>query len=664
VTQQAVALAGDERLRAERFAVVIVNWNGGELLERALRALERQTLPPARVIVVDNDSTDGSVDGLEERHAGVEVVRLEENVGFAAANNLGARLADDCDWLALLNPDAFPEPGWLHALAAAARDRPEFSFFASRLVMADDPERLDGAGDAVHVGGLAWRRDHGELVARRALERKEVFAPCAAAAVYRRDAFLAVGGFDEDYFCYLEDVDLAFRLRLAGHRSLYVDDAVVRHVGSALAGRESDFTVYHSQRNLVWMWAKNMPARLAWRHLPQHLLVNLLAVAWYAAHGQARAVFRAKRDALRALPRVLRARRRIQSGRVVAPAELEALLERGVGAYVRMAGRARRGAGRSGTAPSVRVPLGTCPACGGELADRPLLVGRDRLHGVSGRFAVAACASCGTGTTLPEATPADLAAFYPEAYGAHDAASGSLAGLVSSALQRRRARRALARAPLAAIAGTGPGRALDVGCGRGDLAAALIRRGWRVTGIEPSEAACAHAAARGVDARHGVLATVPLEPTSYDAAVFQHSLEHTDDPIEDLRRTYAALVPGGLVLVSVPNFGGVQSRRFGSWWFHLDLPRHRTHFTPLGLRRALERAGFDLVALTTSTTPIGLAASVQYRVFGRWMFKGWLAARVVSTASAALFPLARLLDGAGGGDELHTVARKPPAFRR
>ena len=119
------------------------------------------------------------------------------------------------------------------------------------------------------MSGWAWQRGHGQRIGRvddpEAAE--EVFAPCAAAALYQRDAFQEVGGFDESYFCYFEDIDLGFRLRLAGHRCLYVPQAVALHLGAATAGRESDFAVYHAHRNLVWTYVKNMPARAA-RALP------------------------------------------------------------------------------------------------------------------------------------------------------------------------------------------------------------------------------------------------------------------------------------------------------------------------------------------------------------------------------------------------------------
>lgn len=311
-------------------AVVIVNLNAGELLARTLDALARQTVRPARMIVVDNASTDGSVDGLEERYPGVEVTRLTENVGFAAANNLAVSAAGRCDWVALLNPDAFPEPTWLERLLKATRTYPGYSFFGSRLLRADDPNELDGAGDAYHVSGLAWRRGHAATAAGAYREPEEVFSPCAAAALYRRDTFLSVGGFDESFFCYHEDNDLAFRLRLAGERCLYVPDAVCQHVGSAIAGATSDFSLYHQYRNLVWTWAKNMPAPLLWLYLPQHLLLNASVLATFGLAGRAGVIARAQRDALKGLPHVLRDRRRVQATRTVSARALRRAMATGL----------------------------------------------------------------------------------------------------------------------------------------------------------------------------------------------------------------------------------------------------------------------------------------------------------------------------------------------
>lgn len=315
--------------RTPRVHVIIVNFDGGALLERSLSALEGQTLPPQRITVVDNASRDRSAHGLEARHPRVEVLRQAENVGFAAANNLAVRSGDDAEWVALLNPDAFPEPEWLERLVAAAAQNPGHSFFASRLVAANTPDRLDGTGDIYTASGLAWRRHHGRPTAGTAMSREEVFSPCAAAALYRRDAYLEAGGFDEGYFCFFEDIDLAFRLRLAGHRCLYVPDAVVHHVGSAITGRRSDFSVYYGHRNLVWTFFKDMPSPLLALYLPHHILLNVASLVWLTLRGQGRVILKAKWDALRGLPRVWRQRRDVQARRRIGAREVRRALARG-----------------------------------------------------------------------------------------------------------------------------------------------------------------------------------------------------------------------------------------------------------------------------------------------------------------------------------------------
>jgi GT2 family glycosyltransferase len=317
-----------------RVAVVVVNHNGGGVVQQALEALEGQTRRPNRTIVVDNASSDGSADHIDARFPAVELIRLDRNAGFAAGNNIGVATAEDCDWIALLNPDAFPEPTWLERLLDSAAAHPDFSFFGSLLLRADEPTEVDGSGDAYHVGGMAWRRDNGRPLAEAHLDPGEIFSPCAAAALYRRDAFLEAGGFDESFFAYYEDSDLAFRLRLLGHRCFYEPSAVVRHVGFSTAGEESPFTVFHSQRNLVWAWVKNMPGPLLGVYLLQHFLVNLLNIGWYTVRGQGGSVLRSKSAALRGLPAVWRARREIQRRRVVSSRELRGILARGAGPYV------------------------------------------------------------------------------------------------------------------------------------------------------------------------------------------------------------------------------------------------------------------------------------------------------------------------------------------
>ncbi len=306
-----------------KVTVVIVNWNGEHFLERCLSALLAQTVIPNEIILVDNASSDASLD-IVRRFPSVRVLSQSTNLGFARGNNVAVEAAAaESEWIALLNPDAFPDPHWLEALLSAARDHPVFDVFGSKLVKAADLAVLDGVGDAYHMSGLVWRTGHGVLVASFSEQTHEIFSPCAAAVLYRRSALLDVGGFDEDFFCYVEDVDLGFRLRLAGYKAMYVPDAVVHHVGSATAGgQHSDFSVYHGHRNLLWTFVKNMPGMLFWLLVPLHAVMNLATILWFALKGRGGVILRAKRDALLGLPKMWRKRRTIQSSRIATVREI------------------------------------------------------------------------------------------------------------------------------------------------------------------------------------------------------------------------------------------------------------------------------------------------------------------------------------------------------
>lgn len=315
------------QLKSSSVTVVIVNRNGGALLKRCLAHLCRQSVAPIRILVMDNASTDGSPEEAQ-RFPDVMVRRLASNVGFAAANNLALQECDT-DFVALLNPDAFPAPDWLACLLAAARAHPEAAAFGSRQLATGALPVLDGIGDIYHISGLAWRSGYGRRQGPGDTAARDIFSPCACAALYRCDALLEVGGFDEDYFCYVEDVDLGFRLRLAGLPSKYVPDAVVYHVGAASSGgQHSDFAIYHGHRNLVWTFVKNMPGPLFWVLLPLHLLLNLITVLYFAAQGRGRVALRAKWDAIRGIPKMWSKRRRIQARRRASVGDIWRSLDR------------------------------------------------------------------------------------------------------------------------------------------------------------------------------------------------------------------------------------------------------------------------------------------------------------------------------------------------
>lgn len=298
---------------------------------------------------------------------------------------------------------------------------------------------------------------------------------------------------------------------------------------------------------------------------------------------------------------------------------------------------------------------GDCLICQGRLQDEPAIRGRDILHGVPGEFAIHECPDCCAGTTLPRATDAELDAFYPKDYVPHEKPAGLL-GRVMDVVQRMRMR----NAPMSVTGEIGPGRALDVGCGRGDLGAELIRRGWKVWGIEPDPGAARVARERGLQVSAGIMQTAEVEVPAdgFDLIVFQHCLEHVTDPGGDLRAALSMLAPDGRLIVTLPNWASWQRRAFLDRWFPLELPRHRTHWTPRALEIALRQAGAGQVETRTSTSFICFFWSLQYRFAGRLLTETGPALLAGYLISALLWPLAKILNAFGGGDFLHAIARK------
>ncbi len=311
-----VAQPAQARIAAERVAVIIVDYHAGDLLTACLDGLARQTRAPERVIVVDNGGAQ-DVPYEFKRRPKVELVQPGRNTGFAEGNNLALAYAGDSEWIALLNPDAVPDPDWLEQLLAAAHKYPESGAFGSRMYTDASRTHLDGSGDVLHISGLVWRRDHGHAASGWRLKSDEVFSPCAAAALYRRDLFERLGGFDEEFFCYTEDVDLGFRIRLAGYVCRYVPEAQAVHQGSALTGVRSDFALYHGHRNIFWLFIKNMPLPLLVVLLPVHLLMHLVVLLRYLPDGRGAVLLEAKRDALAGLGRNWAKRRAIADQRRV-----------------------------------------------------------------------------------------------------------------------------------------------------------------------------------------------------------------------------------------------------------------------------------------------------------------------------------------------------------
>ena len=309
------------------FSVIVLFWNGERYLARLLQSLDDQAYTDFEVILLDNGAESPPEQSILARHPTLNIrqIKSEVNLGFAAGNNLAVRHANG-EYLAFLNGDAFPTVTWLETIAAAIPNHPDY-FFASRLINANNTQLLDGEWNVVHASGLVLRRNHNRPVSSSATEDREVMSACAAASVHPKAAFEAVGGFDEDFFAYMEDVDLDTRMQLAGYRCLYLPHAVVDHVGTGSTGPSCDLWPDYGPRNLIWNFVKNMPGVLFYLLLPVHIIFNLLYVAAALFMPNGKALLRGKTDALRKLPEMIGKRRFIQSQRKTSILRFATLLD-------------------------------------------------------------------------------------------------------------------------------------------------------------------------------------------------------------------------------------------------------------------------------------------------------------------------------------------------
>ncbi len=305
--------------------VVIVNYNAGSLLQDCVDALAAQTMPEFEVAIVDNASATEPVSALKLPDARFSIRHAGDNIGFAAASNLGAH-GNACPWLATLNPDTRPKPDWLAELRAATERHPWAAMFGSTQLRMDEPEIVDGFGDVLSAFGTAWRSGNGALIGALPDRNCEAFSPCAAAALYAMPAFEGAGGFDESFFCYLEDVDLGFRLRLRGERCVQVRRAEVLHAASAIAGHLSEFSVFHSYRNRLWLFLKNTPWPLLAPILGMQAMAIALSLARPRAREYRRAALRGVWAGVKGCAPALRDRARVQRERKISTLDVARMM--------------------------------------------------------------------------------------------------------------------------------------------------------------------------------------------------------------------------------------------------------------------------------------------------------------------------------------------------
>ena len=305
---------GDDKAEHPGLTVCVIAYNSGPTLRTCLERLGAQTFRNFETLVIDNASPDPGDAAIAAEFPWVRLIRNADNLGFTGAGNQGAREGRG-RWYVLLNPDAYAEPDWLAKLVAAAARHPGVSSFTSRQMVEGEPGLLDGLGDVMSITGIPYRGGYLNPDDGQAREG-EVFSPCGAAMMIDRELFLRLGGFDEDFFCYGEDVDLGYRLQLAGEPTLLVPDATIHHVGSASSGgRKSEFAVFHGTRNRFWVLFKNTPALLLPLVVPLHLAALVLIYLKKDNRPHIRLILRAVGAAFAGAPKMFRTRAVVQRAR-------------------------------------------------------------------------------------------------------------------------------------------------------------------------------------------------------------------------------------------------------------------------------------------------------------------------------------------------------------
>jgi GT2 family glycosyltransferase len=322
-----------------KVSVIVVNWNRRELLRACLDSLGSQTAPGFEIIVVDNGSADGSPEMIQREYSGVRLIRNLENRGFCAANNQGIR-ASEAEFIALLNNDAEADAGWLQALVGALEARPDCGMAASKILVWEDPGRIDKAGHLIYPDGQNRGRGSGERDRGQYDRQEETLWPDGCAALYRKQMLDAIGGFDEDLFAYADDAELGLRARIAGWRCQYIPAAVVRHHRGATLGLGSARRLALIERNRVLLAVKLFPLSLLWLN-PFYYLARIASGVWEAAHGRgeaglypglkgklimAAALIRGDLEAIPLAPRMWRKRRDIDSIRKLSPGQVRELI--------------------------------------------------------------------------------------------------------------------------------------------------------------------------------------------------------------------------------------------------------------------------------------------------------------------------------------------------
>lgn len=537
-----------------KVAALVLNWNLVEDTLRCVQSLLQSTYANLDVVVVDNGSKLALYEDLKSRlPANVQLLRSEENLGFAAGNNLGLRhsLAQSADYALVINNDTTVEPTMISQLVAAAQANPDAGLVGPIIYYMSAPEQVWFAG---------YRFSHEIYILRRGLRLSPPLKPTeevdfisGCSMLMSRALLEKVGVFATDYFMYYEDLDLCFRAKAAGFKILCVTGARMWHaVSTSTGGVDSPLKQYYQVKSSLIFYRKHS------RGLKRALNVTL---------------------------------RMGHAGVTLASAVLRGRLRPGaVGMFLR--GFQEGWQAQAATPKAERVqtsPVERCPIC--ESTGQSFMFdGTDRLHDLPGQFPVVKCRACQSAYLAQR--PTDLGAYYPvESYAAY-----------AEANTRRHFSRGFGRGYglqqrqqlLKKLRPQG-GTVLDVGCGAGDFLAVMQATGqWQVIGLEPNaEAARVAREHRGLNVRVGQLPDGTLPAKSFDVITLWHVLEHVPNPGEVMDEVRRLLSPRGVVVVAVPLGDSVEAQWFGPNWAGYDVPRHLMTFNQASLIRFGTRTGFQ-----------------------------------------------------------------------
>ncbi|MDO4872046.1 MAG: glycosyltransferase family 2 protein [bacterium] len=312
-------------------AIVILNYNGWRDTKKCLAALSKQTVQDFEIYLIDNGSQDNSIEELSK----IEIPNLhfrkeKKNTGFTGGVNIGIKwaLENNFENIVLLNNDANAEPEWLENLLKPLEKSPEIGAVTS-LMLDKTGELIDDAGDVYSTWGIPMLRNENGPKAN-APESGLVFGATGGATLYRAKVFETIGFFDEDFFAYNEDVDIDWRMQLAGFKVWYEKSAVVWHKHSATSSKIPGFTINQVFKNLPQVFWKNVPSPMIWWMLPKFMLVYTAFIFYQIPKGGLKFALKGLGQSLVLMPKSLKKRRRIQASKAVSNQYISSILYHGL----------------------------------------------------------------------------------------------------------------------------------------------------------------------------------------------------------------------------------------------------------------------------------------------------------------------------------------------